>query len=144
MGRPELRSLALALRLRSNPRMEFLTHLAQSFNEATLRPAAVLLDVLLLRLPRALYFGFRAAVVEATGASAELASIVSGFLAAAVLLLLFLICRTVARRLRLKNHGFIAARAGAVLFWFGVAIGIYQARTLAAGHPTRTSELKDN
>ena len=87
-----------------------------------LAKAAVVLDVLVLRLPRALYFGFRAAVLEATDASAELVSIISGFLAATVFLLLFLACKGIAHRLRLKNPGSIAGRSGAALFWLGIAI----------------------
>jgi hypothetical protein len=76
------------------------------------------------RLVRALYFGFRAGAVEA-GASFTLSSIISGFIVTLLLLVLLWIGALVGRKLRMKNPGPGALRAGTVIFWLGCAIGIY-------------------
>lgn len=97
--------------------------LLQWFNEAVLRPTAVLLDFA-VRSVRALFFGFRAAAVEA-GVNFSLSSIISGFIVTGLLLALLWISAQAGRRFRLKNPGPVAIWAGAVLFWLGCAIGIY-------------------
>jgi hypothetical protein len=100
-----------------------LIYLLQLFNAAVLRPTAVVLDVA-LRLPRALYFGFRAGAVEA-GLDLVPASIMSGFAVAALLLALLWICRALARHTRIRNPGPIVTRLGNILFWLGCVVGVY-------------------
>jgi hypothetical protein len=97
--------------------------LLQWFNEAVLRPTAVVLDVS-VRTPRALYFGFRAAAVE-LGANPALASIISGFIVTGLILSLLWTIVRIARRLRNKSPGPASIRAGAILSWLGLAMGIY-------------------
>src|SRR6266699_4761298 len=98
-------------------------YLLQWFNEAILRPTAVVLDIA-VRTPRALYFGFRAVAVEA-GARLPLASMVSGFIVIGLLIGLLWIIASAARKFRMKNPSTAAIRVGAVLFWLGCFIGIY-------------------
>lgn len=100
-----------------------LVYLLQMFNEAVLRPSAVVVDVA-IRLPRALYFGIRAGAVEA-GLDYVVASIISGFAVAALMLALVWICRALARRVRIETPGPLVRRFGNILFWFGCAVGIY-------------------
>ena len=96
--------------------------LLQWFNEAVLRPTAVVLD-LALRSVRGLYFGLRAGAVE-VGADISLSSIISGFIVVALLLDLLWISALVISSFRIKSPGPVAIWAGAVLFWLGCAIGI--------------------
>lgn len=97
--------------------------LLQWFNEAVLRPTAVVLNFA-QRLVRALYFGFRAAAVEA-GVNFSLSSIISGFIVAGLLLALLWISTMAVRKFRMKSPGPIAIHVGTALFWLGCAIGIY-------------------
>jgi hypothetical protein len=100
-----------------------LTYILQLFNEAVLRPTAVVIDVA-LRLPRALYFGFRAGAVEA-GLDLALASILSGFAVAVLVLALAGLCRALARRARIRDPGPIAIQLGNVSLWIGRLMGVY-------------------
>jgi hypothetical protein len=97
--------------------------LLQWFNEAVMRPTAVVLDIA-VRSVRALYFGFRAGAVEA-GADVSLAFIISGFIVIGLLLGLLRISALAARKFRMKNPGPNTIFAGSVLFWLGCAVGIY-------------------
>jgi hypothetical protein len=99
-------------------------YLLQLFNEAVLRSTAIVLDVAVVRLPRALYFGFRAGAVEA-GLDFTLASIISGFAVAGLVLVLLWLCRTLVRRIRIKNPGPLEMRLGNILFAVGCLMGIY-------------------
>jgi hypothetical protein len=101
-----------------------LIYLLQLFNEAVLRSTAAVLDVAILRLPRALYFGFRAGAVEA-GLDFTLASIISGFAVAGLVLALLWLCRVLVRRTRIKNPGPLALWLGNILFAVGCLMGVY-------------------
>jgi hypothetical protein len=103
--------------------MNAMLYLLRWFNEAILRPTAVVLDVA-VRTVRGLYFGFRAAAVEA-GAGLPLASIISGFIVIGLLLGLLWIIARAARKFRMKSPSPASIRLGTVLFWLGCAIGIY-------------------
>jgi hypothetical protein len=100
-----------------------LIYLLQLFNEAVLRPTAVVLDVA-VRLPRALYFGFRAGAVN-TGLDRTPASILAGFAVVGVVLAILWMCRAVARRIQIRNPGPLALRLGNVVFWIGCLMGVY-------------------
>ncbi len=100
-----------------------LIYLLQLFNEAVLRPTAVLLDVA-VRLPRALYFGFRAGAVEA-GLDRTPASIMAGFAVAGVVLAFLWVCRALVRRTRIRHPGPLTMRLGNILFWIGCLMGVY-------------------
>lgn len=97
--------------------------LLQWFNEAVLRPTAVVLDVA-VRSVRALYFGFRAAIV-AMGADLSVASIISGFIVTGLLLGLLWVSALAVRKFRVKSPTSNAILVGTVLFWLGCAIGVY-------------------
>jgi hypothetical protein len=101
-----------------------LIYLLRLFNEAVLTSTGVVLDVAVLRLPRALYFGFRVGAVEA-GLDPTLASIVSGFAVAGVVLALLWLCRALIRRTRIKDPGPLAMRLGNILFAVGCLMGVY-------------------
>jgi hypothetical protein len=101
-----------------------LIYLLQLFNEAIMRPTAVVLDVAFVRLPRALYFGFRAGAVEA-GLDITLASIMSGFVVFGFVLALLWGCRALVRRTRIKNPGPLAMRLGNISFAVGCLMGVY-------------------
>jgi hypothetical protein len=100
-----------------------LIYFLRLFNEAILRSSAVVLDDV-IRLPQALYFGFRAAGVEA-GLDRTVASIVSGFIVAGLVLGLLLLCRALVRRTRIRDPGPFAMRLGNILFWIGCLMGVY-------------------
>jgi hypothetical protein len=93
------------------------------FNEGILRPTAVILD-LIIRLPRALFGGFHAALI-ATGASDSVASIVAGFIVAAILVGLIWGAARLIQKIRLKSPSPPALMIGRIAFWAGCAIGIY-------------------
>jgi hypothetical protein len=101
-----------------------LIYLLQLFNEAIIQPTAVVLDVALVRSPRALYFGFRAGAVEA-GLDPALASILSGFAVLGLVLVLLRVCRALIRRTRIKNPGPLAMRLGNISFAVGCLMGVY-------------------
>lgn len=95
----------------------------QSFNETTLRPAAVAFDIA-ARTVRALYFGFRAGVAQ-TGISVPASSVISGFIVSGLLFTLLWLGAVAIRRLRLKSPSAASLWVGTILFWIGCAAGIY-------------------
>jgi hypothetical protein len=98
-------------------------YLFQLFNEAVLRPTSVILD-LLIRLPRALYGGFRGAII-AMGAADATASVIAGFIVAGILLGLIWLIATSIRKFRMKSPGRKTLLIGTVVFWIGCVIGVY-------------------
>ena len=98
-------------------------YLFRWFNEAILRPTAIFLE-LLIRVPRALAGGFRAAIME-MGAPNSLASVISGFIVAGMLLGLLWLAVKAVRKFRMKSPSPKVLLAGTVLFWIGCTIGLY-------------------
>ena len=103
--------------------MDELLYVWRYFNEVTMRSAVIVLDIA-VRLPRALYAGFRAVVVG-LGAPLPVASVISGLIVGGLLLALLWFTAFVVRRVRIKNPSAAALWAGRVIFWLGVAVGIY-------------------
>jgi hypothetical protein len=112
---------------------ELLVDLFQTFNELTLKPAAVVLDVIIFKLPRALYFGFRAGLVEA-GLNFRTAGILSFCLVSIVLFLVVWLSRSLLRYFRAREPSLIAIRTGAALFWIGCGVGLYYVCLLVYFH----------
>lgn len=97
--------------------------LFQLFNEAVLRPTAVVLD-LLVRVPRALFGGFRAAII-ALGAADTIASIAAGFIVTGILIGLFWFLATSIRKLRIISPSRTTLLIGTASLWIGCTIGVY-------------------
>lgn len=98
-------------------------YLFRWFNEAVLGPTAIFLD-LLIRVPRALAGGLRAAIMQ-MGAPNSLASVISGFIVAGLLLGLLWLAVKAVRKFRVKSPSQKVLLAGTALFWMGCVIGIY-------------------
>ena len=98
-------------------------YLFRLFNEAILRPTAVILD-LLIRIPRALFGGFRAALI-AMGAPDALASVLAGFIVSAIIVGLVWGATRLVQKIRLRNPSERSLMIGRVIFWVGCAIGVY-------------------
>jgi hypothetical protein len=93
------------------------------FPDGLLGPTSVILD-LLIRLPRALYGGFRGAII-AMGAADATASIIPGFIVAEILPGLFWFLATSIRKFRMKSPGRKTLLIGTVAFWIGCVFGVY-------------------
>jgi hypothetical protein len=76
-------------------------YLFQLFNEAILRPTAVILD-LLIRVPLGLYGGFRAAIL-AMGAANALASVIAGLIVTGILVGTFWLFATLIHKFWIKK-----------------------------------------
>jgi hypothetical protein len=116
-------------------------YLFQLFNEAVLRPTAVILD-LFIRVPLALYSGFRAAI-GAMGASNVLASVIAGFIVSGILVGLVWLAAMAIQKVRMKNPSQRTLTIGTVIFWIGCAIGVYFLGLMfyAAGQPDMPGKL---
>jgi hypothetical protein len=98
-------------------------YLFQLINEAILGPTAIILD-LLIRIPRALYGGFRAAII-AMGTGDSIASVIAGFIVVGIVLGLFWLITILVKKIRVKSPSHTTLRIGAIAFGAGCAIGLY-------------------